>query len=356
MRIDDSDSCNYFDTGASNIDGFKREKGFIYAWEVSMKISEERLKQIYFTMKRSRAFDERVREEYRRARIPGFAHLSIGQEGVSSGVCCMLRKDDYVLGSHRGHGIAVAKGGEFHRLMAELFGRESGYCRGKAGSLHLHDIEHNLLACVGIVGAQIPIASGVALACKKKGWDRVVACFFGDGATNTGAFHEGVGMAAAYSLPVIFVCENNQYAVSLHWKDYLKIGSIADRARGYGIPGVTVDGMDAIAVAEVAGEAIEKARKGKGPMFIEGHCYRFYGQACGFYDEQLFPKEEIEAWKKRDPIKKMYSVLSELGLLTDEEDREIDRRLSQELDEAVEFALESKKPGAEEVMRDLYCS
>jgi len=320
-----------------------------------MRISEGKLKQIYVTMKRSRAFDERVREEYRKARIPGFAHLSIGQEAISSAVCCMLRPDDYVLGSHRGHGLAVAKGASYDRLMAELFGRETGYCRGKAGSLHLHDIEHGLLACVGIVGAHIPIAAGVGLACKKKKWDRVVACFFGDGSTNTGAFHEGVGMAAAYNLPVIFVCENNQYAVSLHWRDYLKIDTIADRAKGYGITNVSVDGMDAIAVAEVAAEAIEKARKGGGPIFIEGHCYRFYGQACGFYDEHLFPKEEVEAWKKRDPIKKMYSVLLDSGLITEKEDHEIDLQLSQELDKAVEFALKSSEPKVEEVFQDLYC-
>jgi len=320
-----------------------------------MKISEEKLKQIYLTMKRCRAFDERVREEYMKARISGWAHLSVGQEAVSSGICCMLREDDYVLGSHRGHANVVAKGAKYDRLMAELFGRETGYCKGKAGSLHLHAIEHNVLLCVGMVGSQIPIASGVALACKKKNWDRVAVCFFGDGATNTGAFHEGVVMAAAYGLPVIFVCENNQYAVSAHWRDFIKLESIADRAKGYGIPGLSVDGMDAIAVAEAAAEAIEKVRKGGGPVFIEAHCYRYYGQSTQIDRVETRMQEEIEEWKKRDPIKRMYSVLSERGLITEKENHEIDTRLLQELDQAVEFALQSPEPKIEEALIDLYC-
>lgn len=320
-----------------------------------MTISKEQLKQIYLTMKRCRAFDERVREEYMKARIPGFAHLSVGQEGVSAGVCCMLRDEDYIFGSHRAHAAVVAKGAKFDRLMAELFGRETGYCKGKAGSLHLHAIEHNVLLCTGTVGGQIPPSVGVALACKMNKWDRIVVCFFGDGATNTGAFHEAVGMAAAYDLPVLFVCENNQYAVSIYWKDYLKLDSIADRAKGYGIPGISVDGMDAIAMAEVTAEAIEKIRQGGGPIIIEGNCYRYYGQAVGVYDDLSYrTKEEIEGWKKRDPIKKMYSVLLETGLMTEEEDREIDANLSQELDQAVEFALNSPEPDVEEALKDLY--
>jgi pyruvate dehydrogenase E1 component alpha subunit len=321
-----------------------------------MKISEERLKQIYLLMKRCRVFDERVREEYFKARIKGFAHVSVGEEAISAGVSCWLREDDYVLGSHRAHANTVAKGAQFDRLMAELFGKTTGYCKGKAGSLHMHAIEHNVLLCSGMVGSQTPVASGVALGSKKQGWDRVTVCYLGDGATNTSAFHEGVGMAAAFSLPVLFVCENNQYAMSNYWKDYMKITNIADRAKGYGIPGITVDGMDAIAVAEVAGEAIEKIRKGKGPIFIEALCYRFYGHACGLYaDESFRSQDELEAWKKRDPIPHMYTVLSEMGLITEKEDKEMDLKLQQEIDQAVEFALKSPEPEIDEALVDLYC-
>lgn len=194
-----------------------------------------------------------------------------------------------------------------------------------------------------------------SLACKMKNWQRVTVCFLGDGATFTGAFHEGVGIAAAFDLPVIFVCENNQYAISTYWKDYLKLQYIAARAKGYGIPGVSVDGMDAKAVAEAASDAIEKARKGGDPTFIEGRTYRYYGH--GQYDpgNTYRTKEELEQWKRKDPIEKLYSFLLKESLIIEEENEEIEVNLSQELDEAVEFALKSPEPKTEEACKDIYC-
>ena len=320
-----------------------------------MKLSNEKLKEIYLLMKRCRAFEERAVIEYRKGNIPGFVHTSIGQEAISSAVCAMLQKDDYILTTHRGHSDILSKGARLDKMMAELFAKKTGYCEGKVGSMHIVAPECNVLGCSAIVGAGIPIACGVALACKMKNWRRVTVCFLGDGTTFTGAFHEGVGIAAALDLPVIFVCENNQYAISTYWKDYLKLENIAARANGYGIPGVSVDGMDAKAIAETARDAIERAREGGGPTFIEGRTYRYYGH--GQYDPGTTyrTKEEVEKWKKKDPIKKLYSFLLQERLITEIENQEIDAKLSRDLDEAVKFALESPEPEIEEAGKDNYC-
>jgi len=320
-----------------------------------MKVSNKKLKEIYHLMKRSRAFEERAVMEYRKGRIPGFVHTSIGQEAISSGVCGLLEKDDYVLSTHRGHSDIISKGAEFDKMMAELFARQTGYCKGKGGSMHIIAPECNVLGCSGIIGATVPWASGVALACKMKKWDRVTVCFIGDGTIFQGAFHEGINIAAAFDLSVIFVCQNNQYAISTYWKDYTKLPNIAARAKGYGIPGISVDGMDAKAVAEVAGDAIEKARKGEGPTFIEGVTYRYHGH--GQYDPGTTyrTKEEVEEWKKKDPINKLYSLLLNKKLITEKENQEFEERLSLELDEAVEFALKSPEPRIEEACTDIYC-
>lgn len=320
-----------------------------------MKINNEKLKEIYLTMKRCRAFEERVVMEYRKGRIPGFVHTSVGQEAIPSAVCCLLEKDDYILATHRGHSEIIAKGAKLDKMMAELFARETGYCKGKGGSMHMIATECNVLGSSAIVGAGVPIACGVALASKMKNLRRVTVCFLGDGATFTGAFHEGVGIAAAFDLPVVFVCENNQYAVSTYWKDYLKLENIADRAQGYGIPGVSIDGMDAIAIAKAAGDAIERARKGGGPTLIEGRTYRYYGH--GQYDPGTTyrTRDEVEEWKRKDPVKRLYSFLSEKGLITEVENQEIDAKLSRELDEVVEFALKSPEPKIEEALMDVYC-
>jgi pyruvate dehydrogenase E1 component alpha subunit len=320
-----------------------------------MKVSNEKLKEVYLLMKRCRAFEERAVIEYRKGQIPGLLHTSIGQEAISSAVCGMLQKDDYILTTHRGHSDIISKGARFDKMMAELFARDTGYCRGKGGSMHIVAPECNVLGCSAIVGAGIPIACGAALACKMQNWERVTVCFLGDGATFTGTFHEGVGISVAFDLPVIFVCENNQYAISTHWKDYLKLQNIADRAKGYGIPGISVDGMDAKTVAEAAGDAIERARGDGGPTFIEGRTYRYYGH--GPYDPGTTyrTKEEVEKWKRKDPIKKLYSFLLKERLITEKENQETDAALSRELDEAVDFALNSPNPEDEESYTDVYC-
>jgi TPP-dependent pyruvate/acetoin dehydrogenase alpha subunit len=320
-----------------------------------MMLRSEKLKEIYMLMKRCRAFEERVVIEYRKGNIPGFVHTSIGQEAISSAICAMLQKDDYVLTTHRGHSDIISKGARLDKMMAELFAKKTGYCKGKVGSMHIVAPECNVLGCSAIVGSGIPIACGVALACKMKNWRRVTVCFLGDGSTFTGAFHEGVGIAAAFALPVIFVCENNQYAISTHWKDYLRLENIAARANGYGIPGVSVDGMDAEAVAEAASEAIQRAREGKGPTLIEGITYRYYGH--GQYDPGTTyrTKEEVEKWKDKDPIKKLYSFLLNERLITEIENQEMEAKLSREMDEAVQFALESPEPGLEEACQYNYC-
>ena len=318
------------------------------------EIEAAKLKEIYTTMVRIRFFEERAIKEYRTKGLPGFVHPSIGQEAIPSGICAFLREDDYVISTHRGHGDIIAKGARLDRMMAELFAKETGYCRGKGGSMHIAAVDLNILGATGIVGDGIPIASGVALACKMKNLDRVVVAFFGDGATNSGAFHEGVGLAAVWGLPVLFVCQNNQYQQSTPTRDYTKLSDLSDRAKAHGIPGITVDGNDAIAVAEVAIEAIENARKGRGPIFIVANTYRTGGHHMGDPGTSYRTKEEVEEWKKRDPIKRLRDQLVQNKVATESELDEIENTTMRELDEAVEFAIESPEPKVEEALEDIY--
>ncbi|HEY81934.1 MAG TPA: thiamine pyrophosphate-dependent dehydrogenase E1 component subunit alpha [Dehalococcoidia bacterium] len=312
-----------------------------------------KLKEIYATMVRIRFFEERAITEYRKG-LPGFIHPSIGQEAIPAGVCAFLREDDYIITTHRGHGDIIAKGARLDRMMAELFAKETGYCRGKGGSMHIADVERNILGATGIVGDGIPIAAGVGLGCKMQNLDRVVVAFFGDGATNSGAFHEGVGLAAIWSLPVLFVCENNQFQQSTPMRDYTRLTDLADRAKAYGIPGITVDGNDAIAVAEVARESIEKCRKGEGPILVVGNTYRTVGHHMGDPGTSYRSKEEVEEWKKKDPIDRLRRQLLENKIATEAEIEEIHNATLRELDEAVKFAQESPEPKVEEALEDIY--
>jgi len=318
------------------------------------EIEAAKLKEIYTTMVRIRFFEERAIKEYRTKGLPGFVHPSIGQEAIPSAVCAFLREDDYVISTHRGHGDIIAKGARLDRMMAELFAKETGYCRGKGGSMHIAAVDLNILGATGIVGDGIPIASGVALACKMKNLDRVVVAFFGDGATNSGAFHEGIGLAAVWNLPVLFVCQNNQYQQSTPTRDYTRLSDLSDRAKAHGIPGITVDGNDAIAVAEVAREAIENARKGRGPIFIVANTYRTGGHHMGDPGTSYRTKEEVEEWKKRDPIKRLRDQVVQNKVATESELDEIENTTMRELDEAVEFAIESPEPKVEEALEDIY--
>ncbi|MBI3909641.1 MAG: thiamine pyrophosphate-dependent dehydrogenase E1 component subunit alpha, partial [Armatimonadetes bacterium] len=280
----------------------------------------ERLLHMYKQLVRLRAFEERVREIYMVSLMPGLAHLYIGQEAVAVGVCEALRQGDYLTSTHRGHGHFLAKGGDPGLMLAEIMGREAGYCRGKGGSMHIADISLGILGANGIVGAGIPIATGAALWMKISGQDRVVACFFGDGASNQGTFHEGLNLAALWRLPVVFICENNLYGISVRQDRHQKIADIADRAVAYGIPGEVVDGTDVLSVYESASRAVHRARNGDGPTLIECKVYRWLGHHAG--DPAHYrPAGELEAWKQRCPLKICRERLMSQGLLDEHGDR-----------------------------------
>ena len=253
----------------------------------------EKLLDMYGTMVRIRTFKERVRKEFAVGNIPGFVHLYSGEEAVATGACTSLRPDDYITSTHRGHGHLIAKGGKTDRMMAEIFGKKTGYCKGKGGSMHIADVEIGILGANGIVGAGITIAGGAALATKMKGTDQVTLCFFGDGATNTTRFHEGINLGSIWSLPVVYIIENNMYAESTCISTTCRLANIADRACAYGIPGKTVDGNDVLAVYEAVGEAVARARKGGGPTLVECKTYRWRGHFVG--DAQTYlSKGEVE--------------------------------------------------------------
>lgn len=318
-----------------------------------MAIAKEKLIDMYRTMVRIRRFEERVSREFADGNIPGSVHVYIGEEAVATGAIAHLRKDDYIMSTHRGHGHMIAKGGQTDRMMAELFAKKTGYCLGKGGSMHIADLDIGMLGAAGIVGSGIPIATGAGLSAKMRGTDQVTLCFFGDGASNLGRFHEGINLGAVWKLPVIYICENNLWAVSVPTSCSLAISNIADRAIGYGIPGIVVDGMDVMAVYEAAGEAVARARRGEGPTLIEAKTYRFRGHFEG--DSGTYrPKEEIEEWLKRDPLKSFKEKLLEMKLLTEKKADEIDQEMLAEIDQAVKFAQESPFPEPEETLDNVF--
>lgn len=300
-----------------------------------------------------RLFELKAAEMFSQAKTPGGGHAYVGQEAVAAGVCANLRPDDYITSTHRGHGHCIAKGGDLKKMMAELFGRRAGYCKGKGGSMHIADIGLGILGANGIVGGGMPIAVGAALSAQYRGTDQVVVCFFGDGASNTATFHESLNMASIWDLPVIFVCENNLYAVSTSQQEHQRIQDISDRARGYAIPGVSIDGNEAIAVYETAREAVGRARGGKGPTLIECKTYRWRGHFEG--DPQPYrPKEEVEEWMRRCPIDRLKGRLLLQKLFSDREWEEMVRTIELELEEAVRFAEESPFPEPQEALEDVY--
>ena len=315
--------------------------------------SKEKLIEMYRKMLEIRHFEEKVYELYGQNLVPGTIHLYAGQEAVAVGVCANLRREDYIVSTHRGHGHCIAKGADLKRVMAEILGKKTGYCKGKGGSMHIADFSVGILGATGVVGAGIPIAAGAGLSIKLRGTDQVVACFFGDGASNQGTFHEGINMAAIWKLPVLFVCENNLYAMGTRQSRVMLIENIADRAVAYGIPGVTVDGNDVLAVYEAARQAVERAKKGEGPTLIECKTYRHKGHSR--FDPATYrPKEEVEFWLKKDPIPRFRGKLVEMGVLTDAEAEQIEKEVLNEIEEAVKFALESPYPEPEEALKDVY--
>ncbi|HEY5423432.1 MAG TPA: thiamine pyrophosphate-dependent dehydrogenase E1 component subunit alpha [Ilumatobacteraceae bacterium] len=306
-------------------------------------------------MVRIRLFEEAAGKLAEAARMPGFLHLYVGQEAVAAGVCANLNDDDPITSTHRGHGHLVAKGGDFNRMMAELMAKSTGYCKGKGGSMHISDMDLGMLGANGIVGAGSPIAVGAAFAAKYRGRGQVAVAFFGDGATNIGAFHEAANMACALHLPIVFACENNEYGEFTPRSKTMAINDVVERAAGYGMPGVIVDGMDAVAVYEVAAEAVGRARRGEGPSFIEAKTYRFYNhhgiQNLGL---KYRSDEEVADWKARDPITILEQQMIDSGSATAADFEEVWGELRADIEAAIEFAESSPVPDADQLMADVY--
>ncbi|MBC7319138.1 thiamine pyrophosphate-dependent dehydrogenase E1 component subunit alpha [bacterium] len=318
-----------------------------------IELSREKLLLLYRQMLSIRLFEDRVYQLFLLGMVPSTLHQYQGQEAVAVGVCAVLNRDDFITSTHRPHGHAIAKGVPMKRIAAELFGKVTGCCRAKGGSMHIGDYSVGMLPAIAIVGSGIPIANGVALAFKLRKTKQVVVSFFGDGATNNGSFHEALNMGAIYNLPVIYVCENNFYGASTHISKVMKLENIADRASAYGIPGVVVDGMDVLEVYRVASEAVNRAREGEGPTLIECKTYRYSGHSRS--DPANYrPKEEVEFWKSRDPIFQFKKKLLELDVLSEKEDNRIRSEVEKEIEEAINFAIESPLPSPEIALEDVY--
>lgn len=308
---------------------------------------------IYRMMQLIRRFEERVGECFSGAEIPGFIHLSVGQEAVAAGTCAALDERDIVSATHRGHGQCLAKGSDPRLLMAELFGRTTGYCRGKGGSMHVCDMQRGVLGTNGIVGASLPIGVGTALAAQVRGTRQVTVCFFGDGAANTGAAHEAMNLASVWDLPVLFVCENNLYAEFTPQAAQAKVHLIAERASAYGMAGVSIDGNDARVVYEAAVDAVDRARAGAGPTLIEALTYRWRGHHEG--DTMFYrTKDEFDAWRAKDPIPRLREWLIAAGLLTSEAEGALVAEVQVEVNAATEFARQSPWPAPEAALEDVY--
>lgn len=317
-------------------------------------LPKETLLGLYERMSLIRHFEQRVAELFAQGHLPGFVHLYIGQEAVAVGVCSALKPDDYISSTHRGHGHTIAKGGDVKKMMAELYGKATGYCKGKSGSMHLTDMKIGMLGANGIVAGGIPLAVGAAYGVAKlRKTNQVVAPFFGDAAINEGAFHEAANIAAAWKLPVVFVCENNLYGVGTRIGQVSPTEDIATRAAGYGIPAVTVDGNDVLAVYEAAAAAAARARAGEGPTFLECKTWRHRGHFEG-ENPTYFDQEERERWLEKDPIKTFGRRLVEMQRATQAELDEIDAANQAKIDEAVEFAEASPFPAPEDALNDLY--
>ena len=316
-------------------------------------ITNEKLTDMYKEMWLIRYFDEKVDQFFAKGMIHGTTHLCVGQEPSAAGAIAALKDIDKITSTHRGHGHCISKGAEAKGMMAELFGRVDGYCKGKGGSMHIADLEKGNLGANGIVGGGIPIAVGAALTSKMKKQGYVVLCFFGDGATNEGSFHESLNLAAIWDLPVVFICENNKYGMSGPVKDMTRVENIADRATGYGIPGKVVDGLDVIEVMNVVYNAVERAREGKGPTLIEAKTYRWKGHSKS--DAKKYrTREEEEDWRSKDGIKRFKELLIEEGLLTEETAKKLQEEAKQEIEEAVKFAENSPQPSFESLLEDVY--
>ncbi len=321
-----------------------------------MDVTRDQLVEMYRCMRLVRRFENKVVEMVNANEIPGTTHEYVGQEAVAVGVCAALQETDGITSTHRGHGHILAKGGDPRRVMAELYGRADGYNRGRGGSMHIADLALGIYGANGLVGAGTPIACGAALAAKLEGKQRVVASFFGDGATNQGVVHEAMNLAAIWKLPVVFVCENNGYAITASIRDMLAISRIADRAAAYGFPGEQGDGMDVLAVYAAARKGVARARAGEGPSLIECVTYRYSGH---FTTEHVLglkyrSPEEIEAWRAKDPLSTFPARLMAMDVLTAEQKDAIDADVEQRVEDAIAFSRQSPYPKAEEALDGMY--
>jgi TPP-dependent pyruvate/acetoin dehydrogenase alpha subunit len=319
-----------------------------------MNVSKEQVLWFYRCMIEQREFELKAYELFRSGKMPGFIHLCVGEEAIAAGVSAHLRVDDYVTSTHRGHGHAIAKGIPPREALAELMGKEGGCNGGRGGSMHLYKPEIGFLGTNGVVGAGIPMAAGAALSSKLQGTDRVAVAFLGDGAVNSGNFHEALNMAAAWDLPLIAICENNMYATETPFTVATKNTRVADRATAYGMPGVQVDGDDVLAVHEKAGEAIARARRGEGPTLLECLTYRWFGHHVGDPGTSYRPKDEIEAWKARDPVAKLRQQALNEKVASESEFEAIDADVRKVIDEAAEFSLESPQPNTNTALDHVY--
>ena len=318
-----------------------------------MDLSRETVLKMYETMVTIRRFDETAAQMARQGIIYGSFHTYVGEEAIAVGVAFNLKDEDAIASTHRGNGHFIARGADLKKMFAECLGKGNGYCKGKGGKMHLAMLEPGFITANGIVGGGLPIGTGFGLHFHMKKKDNVSIAFFGDGAANQGAFHECVNMAAVWKLPVVYICENNQYAISTSVNESLSAEHVADRGVGYGIPGVLVDGNDVFAVYEVVGEAIKRARAGEGPTLVECLTYRLRGHHEG--DIQNYrTEEEVEEWKKKDPILRVKKALLENLGATEEELKAIEEKVEKEVQEAAEYAKNSPWPEPETLMEDIY--
>lgn len=316
--------------------------------------SPEQLREVLHKMHLIRRFEEGAEDAYTRGLIHGTMHLSIGQEASAMGICMPLKPDDQITSTHRGHGHCIAKGAKVDRMFAEFFGKTTGYCKGRGGSMHIADVSAGNLGANGIVAGGIPIAVGAALSAKMQKNGKVVICFFGDGANNEGAFHESLNMASIWKLPVVFVCENNGYGMSTSTARSTAVANIADRAAAYAMPGITVFGNDFSAVAEAATEAVDRARRGEGPSLIETKTYRHRGHSKS--DRNRYrTKEEIEEWKAlRDPISLFETELKQFGIMDDAAIAQVREAVEAEIAAGIAFAKDSPMPSTADVLNFVY--
>ena len=319
-----------------------------------MDIAPDTLRQMYERMVLLREFDERCGRLMQENRTKGAVHLYCGEEAVAVGLCTHLTNDDFITSTHRGHGHLLAKGGDPKFMYAELFGRSTGYCKGKGGSMHIADLDLGMLGANGIVGAGPPIALGAAFACHYRKDGNVAVCFFGDGASNEGTFHEAANMAGLFRLPLVLVCENNLYGEWTRQADHQPIDDIADRAASYDMPGVTVDGMDAFAVYEAAGEAIARARRGEGPTLLECKTYRYYDHVGVDFGKLVRDPDEVASWKARDPLEQFPRRLVEMGVLTQADIDRITAETRARIEDAVDFAEASPHADPAFLLDDVY--